>query len=266
MANQSEMDTGLLTDRHTDNVNKDKSEGVEAQSGLTGGMEEWHFPKIAPNIISSQMGSNSTMSSQHGGISNMSSQLGSNSGMSSQMGSSSALPQYPLPPMGGGMGPSHVPYLFQNQLMYPQGGGYPPISGMNPMPYSSPITSEQEAASSTAPTSLSPTSSNMPMSSMPGMPSMAPMMGFPFAPYPFPMPQPYLMPGMDPSYMAGLPGHQQYNMHHNMHPGMHMAGSGSVMPPEYSSSKDYHGNIGQNTVEGQMGQNLELRHQDNSGM
>lgn len=179
------------------------------------------------------------------------------SSMPSHMGNNSNLPPYPIP---GGMGPSHVPFLFQNQLMYPQGGGYPPMSGMGSMPYSSPITSTQDAGTSSVSSSLAPTSSNMSMPSMPGMPSM-PMMGFPFAPYPFPIPQPYLMPGMDPNYMSQLsmPGHQRYNMHH----GMHMPGSGPMMPPEYPGSKDY---MNQSSSDCQSNQSLDMRHQDNSNM
>ncbi|XP_062608287.1 helicase ARIP4-like isoform X3 [Saccostrea cucullata] len=221
--------------------------------------------------MSSQMDTNSNMSSQIGGNSsssstmgvnpNMSPSFGGNASMSSQMTGNSALPQYRLP-MGGGMGPPHMPYLFQNQLMYNQGGGYPPMSGMGSMPYSSPMPNEEPPTSS-VPSSLPPTSSQMSMPSMTGMPSM-PMMGFPFAPYPFPMPQPYLMPGMDPSYMPGIPmpGQQQYNMHH----GMHMPGSNTMMPPEYPGSKDYHGNLGQNTPDFQSGQNMEMKHQDKVDM
>ncbi|XP_061195480.1 helicase ARIP4-like isoform X1 [Saccostrea echinata] len=231
--------------------------------------------------MSSQMGGNSNMSSQIDGISNMSSQIGGNSSssssmganpnmspnfggnatMSSQMTGNSAMPQYQLP-MGGGMAPPHMPYLFQNQLMFNQGGGYPPMSGMGSMPYSSPMPNE-ETPTSSVPSSLPPTSSQMSMPSMTGMPSM-PMMGFPFAPYPFPMPQPYLMPGMDPSFMPHLPmpGQQQYNMHH----GMHMPGSSTMMPPEYPGSKDYRGNLGQNTAEFQSGQNMEMKHQDKVDM
>lgn len=210
--------------------------------------------------MSNQMGGSSNHmnsgSNYMGGGSNMSNHMGVSS-MPSHMGNNSNLPPYPIP---GGMGPSHVPFLFQNQLMYPQGGGYPPMSGMGSMPYSSPITSTQDAGTSSVSSSLAPTSSNMSMPSMPGMPSM-PMMGFPFAPYPFPVPQPYLMPGMDPNYMSQLsmPGHQRYNMHH----GMHMPGSGPMMPPEYPGSKDY---MNQSSSDCQSNQSLDMRHQDNSNM
>lgn len=210
--------------------------------------------------MSNQMGGNSNHmssgSNYMGAGSNMSNHMGVSS-MPSHMGNNSNLPPYSLP---GGMGPSHAPFLFQNQLMYPQGGGYPPMSGMGSMPYSSPITSTQDAVTSSVSSSLAPTSSNMSMPSMPGMPSMQ-MMGFPFAPYPFPMPQPYLMPGMDPNYMSQLsmPGHQRYNMHH----GMHMPGSGPMMPPEYPGSKDY---MNQSSSDCQSNQSLDMRHQDNSNM
>lgn len=210
--------------------------------------------------MSNQMGGNSNHmssgSNYMGAGSNMSNHMGVSS-MPSHMGNNSNLPPYSLP---GGMGPSHAPFLFQNQLMYPQGGGYPSMSGMGSMPYSSPITSTQDAVTSSVSSSLAPTSSNMSMPSMPGMPSMQ-MMGFPFAPYPFPMPQPYLMPGMDPNYMSQLsmPGHQRYNMHH----GMHMPGSGPMMPPEYPGSKDY---MNQSSSDCQSNQSLDMRHQDNSNM
>nr|XP_022335587.1 helicase ARIP4-like [Crassostrea virginica] len=226
--------------------------------------------------LSNRLGGNSNMSNQmNGGPGQMqgsynmdgsSNHMGNNSNMSNQMGGNSAMPSHmgnnsnmPLYPMHGGMGPPHMPYLFQNQLMYPQGGGYPPMSGMGSMPYSSPMTSSPEVVtSSSVPASLpSPSGS---MSSMQGMPSM-PMMGFPFAPYPFPMPQPYLMPGMDPNYMSQMtmPGAQRYNMH----PGMHMPGSGHMMPPEYMGGKDY---MNPGSSDCQSNQSLDMRHQDNSNM
>ncbi|CAC5401557.1 RAD54L2 [Mytilus coruscus] len=119
-----------------------------------------------------------------------------------------------------------MPHMFNPMSGFNQGS---PQMGYNPMytpyPVLFPQNSHQSQPTSTNNGSVTNTTQNDYMSPIQSMSQMgsSPMMGFPFSPYSFPMPAPYMMGGMPNPYMAmGMPppyGHQ-----------------GGMMPPPNSAN------------------------------
>ncbi|KAK3101412.1 hypothetical protein FSP39_003363 [Pinctada imbricata] len=158
-----------------------------------------------------------------------------------------------------------LPYLYQNQMIYnppppyPSGannqspygnsGGYSDQMGgmpQNQMRDNINTSMQNNSMQNTSMPNSSMQSMGMPGMASMGMPMQHSMLGFPFAPYPFPMPQPYLMGGMDRSYMSHMQmgqggGYMPQGMGHM--PQSHM-GMGMPQQNTMNISNFQHGNGG----------------------